>query len=506
MLTAARFTVYADLNCPFCHALSERFHLLELDDAVEWRPIQHAPTISSDQCTYDVLSELASEVAEVRRRAPSTDIRTPPFRPNSKLASETLVEAFRASPIKSNHLRVLIYRALWLENRDISDPDVLLDLASRAGFESLAVCQQTKSNLETWQQNWEKADYEGNIPVTIISNGESLIGFPQQHDLDAFLATGRQSNLIQPAVCILKPKQRLLIFDSDPESIQLIMSVMGDYELDLVDNSSGLHQGLEDGRMPNLAIMDMDTLQRESPTLFANLKTDPILRDTPIILAAIDPDARREEFAYDMGASDFVRKPFNRTVLAKRLTAQMEIIRSNNLLEKMARFDPLTGAYNRRELDVRLQTEWDRCLRTGANLSVLMIDIDKFKEFNDNYGHNRGDECLRSIADILIASIYRPGDLLARFGGEEFVALLIGVDHKDANLVAERCRRNVEEAKIAHEYSGVANSVTISVGTATTVSAKSQNPLSLLEMADQALYKAKESGRNRVVGSAENLD
>ena len=496
---ALRFIVFADFNCPFCYALSELFHALELDEVLEWRPVQHAPSISSDQCTYDVLCELASEVAEVRRRAPSTEISTPSFRPNSRLASEVLAETFQVDPVKGAELRVLIYRALWLHGLDISNHAVLNDLASSIDMQLPVISLPTKSNLIIWQQKWEQEDYDGNIPITTTSEGECLIGFPQQDKIEDFISTGYQSEVNQSAACVVKPKQKLLIFDSDPASIQLIMSVMGNYDVNLVNKASGLYRELE-AHHSDLVIMNMDTLKSETPALYQGFRTDPLLKNIPVVLTAEDTGADQEEVAFNMGASDFIRKPFSRAVLTKRLTAQMGILQSRNLLEKMARFDALTGAYNRREFDTRLQIEWDRYIRSGISLSVLMIDIDNFKEFNDNYGHHRGDECLKTIADILNTSIYRPGDLFARYGGEEFVAILIGVDEASSRIVAERCRCDIENKQITHEYSPVAKSVTISIGCATAEPEKIQSPQVLVESADKALYVAKKSGRNRVSG------
>ncbi len=505
MAAVFRFTVFADINCPFCYALNEYFHVLGLDTLIEWRPIQHAPTISSDQCSYDILCELATEVAEVRRRAPSIEIRTPSFRPNSRLASEILTKASLMDPVRGSELRMLVYRALWLENLDISDPTVLEKLVSAIGFKPLSICQQTKTNLALWQVEWEQADYEGNIPVTVASGNERLVGFPRVQDLDSFISTRVRSDITHSAACAKKPKQRLLIFDSDPVSIQTIMSVMGDYEIKLVENAAELYEGLKTSLPADLVIMDMNTLERESSDLLTTIKTEPLLQNTPVVMVAKDTEVNREEIAFESGASDFIRKPFSRTVLTKRLTAQMQMIQSRKLLEKMARLDALTNIYNRREFDTRFQVEWDRCGRSGVGLSILMIDIDNFKEFNDNYGHHRGDECIKQIANILTTSICRPGDLLARYGGEEFVAILVNTNEEDSFTVAERCRRNVENERIIHEHSVVAKFVTVSIGCATGAPGRDINPLSILELADLALYKAKESGRNQISGTPRSV-
>ena len=177
---------------------------------------------------------------------------------------------------------------------------------------------------------------------------------------------------------------------------------------------------------------------------------------------------------------------------------RMNSCQCQQLLNNMARIDALTSICNRREFDLRLMSEWGRGARTGKPLSLLMIDVDKFKEYNDHHGHLRGDDCLIAVARVLESCMQRSGDLIARYGGEEFVALLPEADLDGALNVAELCREAVVDAALPHVTSTVAPFVTISIGVASMVPVHEHSSTLLLEQADINLYQAKKNGRNRV--------
>lgn len=179
---------------------------------------------------------------------------------------------------------------------------------------------------------------------------------------------------------------------------------------------------------------------------------------------------------------------------------------ANEQLSELARIDALTGIPNRREFDACLQQEWRRALREGTPLSVIMLDVDYFKNFNDAYGHQRGDTCLVQIATVLAGQIRRPADLAARYGGEEFVVILPNTHAAGAMFMAERIRLAVEGLHIVHEHSPAGPVVTVSLGVMTEVpsSAEVTEMEQLLKKADEALYAAKRHGRNQVVFAADH--
>ncbi|HIG44327.1 MAG TPA: diguanylate cyclase [Gammaproteobacteria bacterium] len=173
-----------------------------------------------------------------------------------------------------------------------------------------------------------------------------------------------------------------------------------------------------------------------------------------------------------------------------------ELNEANEKLESLSRTDALTGIPNRRSLDEFIELEWLRAIRNRSSLSTILIDIDYFKNYNDNYGHIKGDECLRIVATRLNSLVHRPGDLVARYGGEEFILILS--DTEDADQVADLCCQSIEDLQIPHEFSDVTSVVTISLGLCTTTPEKGTDPSLIIDNADKALYKAKSAGRNRV--------
>ncbi len=173
--------------------------------------------------------------------------------------------------------------------------------------------------------------------------------------------------------------------------------------------------------------------------------------------------------------------------------------RMEDQLRDLSMRDGLTGIFNRRTFDVEIEREWRRATRILRPFSVILIDIDYFKRFNDTYGHPAGDACLKRVADVIESSVNRAGDLTSRYGGEEFVVLLPMTSSADAIRIGEKIRRDVESLAIAHRGSKAASVVTVSIGVGTVLPSRDTSPSAVLRLADQALYAAKRGGRNRVV-------
>jgi diguanylate cyclase (GGDEF)-like protein/PAS domain S-box-containing protein len=183
--------------------------------------------------------------------------------------------------------------------------------------------------------------------------------------------------------------------------------------------------------------------------------------------------------------------------ITERKYAENTLKEANERLERLSASDGLTGVANRRCFDQTIQREWTRLQRTKDFLSLIMCDVDFFKLFNDTYGHQGGDDCLKSVAKALQETALRGGDCVARYGGEEFAVIMTATDEKSAVHVAEKIRQAVEKMAIAHSKSSVAPCVTLSLGVATLVPDDQGTPELLIKCADKALYLAKSSGRNR---------
>jgi two-component system chemotaxis family response regulator WspR len=263
---------------------------------------------------------------------------------------------------------------------------------------------------------------------------------------------------------------------------------------------------LQDLVMPGVDGLDLVRQYRKHPALHA----------VPVIVLSTKEDPATKSEAFQAGANDYLVKLPDKIELIARVRyhtrayldhlqrdeayralreSQRELMRANLELERLTRIDGLTGLGNRRYFDEYLAAEWKRCQRTQSPLSVLMIDVDHFKRYNDAYGHLAGDDVLKQVARVIQDGSTRSTDLAARFGGEEFVVILTGVPQEGASHVAERLVQGVRDLNIAHG----ADRVTISVGVATAWPDAEGDPARLVNAADLALFRAKNEGRDRLV-------
>lgn len=213
----------------------------------------------------------------------------------------------------------------------------------------------------------------------------------------------------------------------------------------------------------------------------------------------------------EVGGDDYLMKPVGRVVLQAKVNAMHRLVRMqraliglaerlngvNQELQRLSMTDGLTGIANRRLFDESLDREWRRCRRLKKPLSIILFDVDFFKKYNDRYGHQTGDECLRLVAKEVSRTASRPGDMAARYGGEEFVLILAETDQEGARWVADRIRQNLSALRIPHDGSDYKH-VTISCGVVSVVPGEELSAEKLVKSADIALYIAKEQGRNRV--------
>ncbi len=262
---------------------------------------------------------------------------------------------------------------------------------------------------------------------------------------------------------------------------------------------------------PTVILQDLVMPDVDGMTLLRFLNKSPATSKVPVIVLSSKEDPKIKSDAFENNAADYLVKPPEKIELIARIRAHSrsylahqaldeahkELEEKNAILERISSEDGLTGIFNRRSFDQFLQKEWDRAIREKTNISLIMIDIDHFKGYNDHYGHQGGDDCLCQVASALAEAVGRPGDMVARYGGEEFVVVLPNTDIDGAALIAEKLRRKVEGLALPHNYSTTANYVTISLGVAGIVPAVDSDPDTLIKQADAALYESKESGRNR---------
>lgn len=306
----------------------------------------------------------------------------------------------------------------------------------------------------------------------------------------------------------------ILIIDDDRFMRLQLRQVMQQEGYRVEDVANG-KQGLDAYQhlQPDLILLDALMPVMDGFTFCQYLQTLPGGDRTPVLMITGLEDQTSVDQAFEAGATDFVTKPIHWAVLRQRVRralrearlsweleqANQDLQRANLELQRLAISDGLTQVANRRRFDEYLTQEWQRLSREHAPLSLILCDVDFFKAYNDTYGHQAGDQCLRQIARAISLTATRPADLVARYGGEELVVILPNTPAAGALQVAEDIRQQVRNLEIAHAKSLIGDYITLSMGIAEAIPSTNLQPDSLITAADQALYKAKAGGRDTVV-------
>ncbi|MDR3138290.1 MAG: diguanylate cyclase [Treponema sp.] len=291
---------------------------------------------------------------------------------------------------------------------------------------------------------------------------------------------------------------KILIIDDEKPNLMVLNSILSpDYTVFIAKSGKeGLSRALAD--QPDLILLDIIMPDMNGFEVLKVLKaSEEISRIPVIIITGLDNDVD-EERGFALGAVDYIGKPFKNAIVKARVKTHIQIIDQIRTIERIGMVDGLTDIPNRRCFDDRFAMEWRRALRKRQPLSFLMMDLDKFKSYNDTYGHPQGDILLRAVAKLLSAAAKRPADLAARLGGEEFGLLLPDTHGDAAREIAENIRAAVEAARIPGAGGKAVTQITVSIGVITLVPGEKMTPEAFIAAADKNLYAAKKSGRNRV--------
>lgn len=322
---------------------------------------------------------------------------------------------------------------------------------------------------------------------------------------------------------------KVLIVDDEKMVLNILATLIKewDYEVILASNGEEAWKLLQEIDEPLILLVDWIMSGMDGLELCKKIKKSEKATNTHVIMLTAKSDIEDLVSGFDAGADDFLTKPVDPRELSSRLSVGRRILKyqydlehrncvlqattkimenimkelnsANEKLRVLSMVDELTGVPNRRCLEDYLAREWGYGLRNKDPLTVIMIDVDFFKLYNDTYGHQMGDQCLRKVAGILNHTVARSGDLVARYGGEEFVVALRNTSNVGAKKVAECLRQRVEDMRIQHTASTIGPYVTISLGIATLIPELMSSHKELIEKADRALYQAKNNGRNQWV-------
>lgn len=292
-------------------------------------------------------------------------------------------------------------------------------------------------------------------------------------------------------------KPTILVVDDMTTTLLLLHDLLKDtYEVKIAKNGTKALEILESPNEIDLVLLDIEMPDINGYDVCKRIKNNETIKNIPIIFVTGKTSQEDEEYGLNLGAIDYITKPFNKAIVKLRLKNYLDLKMKNDMLEKLSMYDGLTNIRNRRFFDETFEKTFNEIKRDKESLAVLMIDIDFFKPYNDNYGHGQGDEALRKVAKILERTIKRPSDFVARYGGEEFVILLKDINKEGVEAVANNLLNAVRELKITHEFSKIANYITVSIGASFYNSISDITKIELLIKADETLYNVKNSGRN----------
>ena len=300
-------------------------------------------------------------------------------------------------------------------------------------------------------------------------------------------------------------KIKILVVEDSTYNLHVIEKMLEDQYV--VGKATTAQEGLKAAQVfsPHLILLDVILPDANGFDLLVRLKEMELTKDIPVMLiTGLDSEAA-EECGFRLGAVDYIKKPFRETIVKARVNTQIRAIKQLQVLEEMSLLDALTGISNRRAFDQQILCEWGHALRNRCEVSLLMLDVDHFKKYNDTFGHPQGDVMLQRIAQVVQGELKRSLDILCRYGGEEFAVLLPGTGLEGARTVAERIRESVAEAKVYDSVSKRVAKPTVSIGVATALPAEGDRLSDLIERADRLLYQAKSKGRNRVESGDSNM-
>lgn len=498
------YVVYGDLNCPFSYALHELLSNHNLLHKVDWRLVEHSPDIGSYISSAESMAELASDVFNIRNRTPDITISLPLKRGDSFFPCLCVIAAQQIDADKAIIFRQRLYRALWIEGKDIANPSVIFACLEAADLPTeLDADEACETVLADWQRQWENGNFTLRTPAVITDDGRKMVGLLNHDTVIRFLQGHAIDTPEVSSGTRYQNRQTIALFGGEAVAdLWTVLSALRDESNILLPQS--LHalkeQLASDDQCPDLILLHNDGLYDRLTELCRDLSHHSRAKQVPLAVIGPALNDTAEAALYEVGVADYLLQHRDSAIIQARINILLQLKRSHDLLARAASIDTLTQVYNRREFERTLEVEWRRGKRSRQPLSLILLDIDHFKAYNDQFGHLSGDNCLRQLAQTIKETARRAQDIVSRYGGEEFCVLLPETDLAGAQLLAEKLRNRIRQLNIQHAAGTEPHSVSASLGVATLNPAHSGgSPRQLIDYADQALYRAKESGRDKVL-------
>ena len=290
----------------------------------------------------------------------------------------------------------------------------------------------------------------------------------------------------------------ILLIDDSKFNIRVLTCILEDNYS--VYSSNNGKEGIELAKtvFPSLILVDIIMPGMDGFEVLTKLKQYECTKDIPVIFITSISNIESEEKGFSLGAVDYITKPFSPSIVKARVKTHIDLFRYRKKIENMAMLDGLTSVLNRRGYNIKIQSEWETAIKYQNPLSILILDIDCFKQYNDNYGHLKGDDVIKLVASTAENVLKDTSGIIARYGGEEFIIILPNTNHENGFKIAENIRISIENLEIEHLYSKSNKPfLTVSVGGMDIIPSKESKLEDFINIVDCALYQAKDLGRNR---------
>lgn len=290
----------------------------------------------------------------------------------------------------------------------------------------------------------------------------------------------------------------ILIVDDEKSNIDVLSGILRPHYKVYIAKSGTEAVKRAKANKPDLILLDIIMPEMDGFEVLSIMKEDDVTRDIPIIFITGLNSVNDEERGFFLGAVDYITKPFNHSIVKARVKNHLQIVKQMRTIERLGLIDALTEIPNRRSFNSKLKSSWETAIKTNSPISLIAIDVDDFKKYNDKYGHPQGDALLFNISQVMKKSLFRGTDFIARIGGEEFSVLLPNTDLQGAVETAKRIHCNVYKTKICNSRDNTISSCTVSIGVSSICPNQDSDIKLFVERSDELLYTAKENGKNRV--------
>jgi len=298
---------------------------------------------------------------------------------------------------------------------------------------------------------------------------------------------------------LMNKQQKVLIIDDEKTNLKILSGILKD-EVEVIlakDGESGFYKAIE--TKPDLILLDVIMPVLNGFEVIEKLKNEERTSNIPVIFVTGQLDVQQEEKGLELGACDYIQKPFHVEILKARVRLHLRMTKQRDLLEKLANIDPLTSVANRRLYDQTFSFQWIKAIEQQSIFSLVVIDIDDFKKYNDYFGHAAGDRALEKVATAMANILLNSNNFIARYGGEEFVALLPNTSACEAIDIMKTCLQAVEDLNISHDPSIGREHLTVSLGGVSYLPIDESCQDTLFKIADDMLFEAKSNGKNQVI-------